>query len=459
MRTPAIFSVHVELHRGSAEPLIAQIARQIRRAIVEGRLAPGQQLPSSRTLAGLLGVSRPVVLDAYGILEAQELVASRTGSGTYVLDRAPRSAAPVAVARQPQPTVLDLTPNQPTQAPFPLAAWRAAWRQAATRPPSGAAASDRALRDAIAAHLSTVRGMVVTAEDIVVTAGAQQALDLIAAGMLRDVGSVGLENPGGPNVVRLLQRHGLTPRPICVDEAGLRPETIPAGTAAVIVRPEHQLPLSVQMPLDRRRRLVDAAVDTGFMLVEDDRDHEFSGTLQPPSIWELTRGRTDKVASFGCLCRLLPQELCIGYVLARGARLQDLRHLAALRQSVPPAMVVRAATELLHSVEFHRRLRRLRRICTNKRRMIVEGLAGHPQVMRIHGHSSGSHVYVELVGNRSAEDTARALSRHRINAPTTRRYDWAGSRTGNGLIIGHNQLTEKHLAGAVRLIGRSLDAG
>jgi GntR family transcriptional regulator/MocR family aminotransferase len=459
MRTQEIFSVHVELRRGAAEPLITQIVRQIHRAILEERLTPGQRLPSSRTLAGLLGVSRPVVLEAYGILEAQELIASRPGSGTYVLDRMPRSGPPVTIPRPPQPTTLDLAPNQPTQTPFPLAAWRAAWRQAANRPPSGPAASDRTLREAIAAHLSTVRGMTITADDIVLTTGAQQSLDLITTAMLQDTGPVGVENPGALNVVRLLQRHSLTPRPICVDEAGMRPETIPAGTAAVIVRPEHQLPLSVQMPLDRRRSLVDIAVGTGMTLVEDDRDHEFSGTVQPPSIWDLAQGRTDNVASFGCMCRLLPTELCIGYVLARGARLQELRHLAVLRQSEPPAMVVRAATQLLHSVEFHRRLRRLRRIWTNKRRTIVEGLGSHPQVKRIHGHSSGSHVYVELTRNRSAEDAARALSRHRISAPTTRRYDWAGSHTGNGLVIGHNHLTEKHLAGAIGVISRSLDAG
>ena len=242
MRTPEIFSVHIELSRDSAESLTAQIARQLRRAITEGRLGPGQRLPSSRTLAGLLGVSRPVVLEAYGILEARELITGRHGSGTYVSAPAPRPAPPAPVPRQPPPVVLDLTPNQPTRTPFPAATWRAAWRQAATRPPAGPAGSDRSLREALAAHLCAVRGMTVTAADIVVTTGAKQSLDLIVAGMLTDGGAVGVENPGGPRVVRMLERHGLASRPVAVDGSGIRPETVAAGTTAVLVRPEHHLP-------------------------------------------------------------------------------------------------------------------------------------------------------------------------------------------------------------------------
>ncbi|WP_182904710.1 PLP-dependent aminotransferase family protein [Microbispora sp. H13382] len=464
MRTATTLSIYVELARGSAESMAAQLSRQLRQAVLDGRLPPDTRLPSSRTLAELLRVSRPVVQEAYRTLEAENLIESRRRSGTYVRRAGPDKAAGEPYRGKPpadrvRRTLVDLSPDQPSGEDFPVPVWRAAWRRAAHRIPDAVEVPGEAvLRRAVAAHLRAVRGLEADPENVLITTGVRQSLDMVAAVAIQPGTVAAVEDPCLPTVIRLLRQHDVVTVPVPVDAEGALVEAVPRAAGAVVVRPSHQMPLGVELSLSRRRALVELAVTRGALIVEDDRDHDFTEAIRPQSLWDLSRHRTDDVVYVGCLCRLLPDVVCTGYILARGRRLRQLAEHLSLRQSGTVAVAQRAVAEMLGSAETRARVDRLRHAYQAKRQLVVEALTDHPAVERLSGTRSGSHVYVELRPDMPAGRIALALERRGIVTPTTARYEWSGLlRPRNGFLVSHNHLTEAVLSRTLAKITRCLD--
>ena len=233
----------------------AQLARSLKRAILEGQLKAGAALPATRVLAAQLKLSRNTVLTAYEMLCAEQLAVTRGGSGTFVSaaivprPAAPpprrrcrrRRATPSACARLPQPALRGLAPRlrydlhygEPLIDP-PLAS---AWRRELARAAGGAhwgyppAAGLRVLRQAIAEYLARRRGVVCDADDVVVVSGTQQAVSLLARVLLDEGALVAIEDPGYELTSRTLQAHGARLLPVKVDAEGLRVEALPARPA------------------------------------------------------------------------------------------------------------------------------------------------------------------------------------------------------------------------------------
>ncbi|MEU8171888.1 PLP-dependent aminotransferase family protein [Microbispora hainanensis] len=453
MRTPTTLAIYVELARGSSESMAAQLARQLRQAVVDGRLPPDTRLPSSRTLADLLKVSRPVVQEAYRTLEAEGLIESRRRSGTYVRRARPEKAAAKPCGGSPpadrvRRTLVDLSPDQPSGEDFPVPVWRAAWRRAAHRIPGAVETPGEAvLRRAVAGHLRAVRGLEADPENVLITTGARQSLDLVAAVAIRPGTVAAVEDPCLPTVIRLLRQHDIATVPVPVDADGALVEAVPRHAGAVVVRPSHHMPLGVELSLSRRRALVELSAARGPLIVEDDRDHDFTETIRPQSLWDLSRDHTDDVVYVGCLCRLLPDVVCTGYILARGRRLRQLAEHLSLRQSGTVAVAQRAVAEMLASAETRARVDRLRHACQAKRQLVVDALARHPAVEWLGGAQSGSHVYVELRPEVHVDCVIRGFAAKGIVTPATTQYEWSGLVPArNGFLVSHNHLPEAVLS-------------
>ncbi|MEU6425257.1 PLP-dependent aminotransferase family protein [Microbispora sp. NPDC046973] len=464
MRTATTLAIYVELARGSSESMAAQLARQLRQAVLDGRLPPDTRLPSSRTLAELLKVSRPVVQEAYRILEAGDLVESRRRSGTYVRRARPEQTAGEPSRGKPpadrvRRVLVDLSPDQPSGEDFPVPVWRAAWRRAAHRIPGAVEIPGEAvLRRAVAAHLRAVRGLEADPENVLITTGVRQSLDLVAAVAIQPGAVAAVEDPCLPTVIRLLRQHDVTTVPVPVDADGALVEAVPRAVGAVVVRPSHQMPLGVELSLSRRRALVELSAAHGALIVEDDRDHDFSETIRPQSLWDLSRDRTDDVVYVGCLCRLLPDVVCTGYILARGRRLRQLAEHLSLRQSGTVAVAQRAVAEMLGSAETRVRVDRLRQAYQAKRQLVVDALARHPAVERLSGAQSGSHLHVELRPDVHVDRVIRAFETKGIVTPATALYEWSGLVPArNGFLVSHNHLTEAVLSRTLAKITRCLD--
>src|SRR5262245_56089601 len=270
--------LHLPVYRSASLPIHRQIYEGFRRAILDGRLRPGQRVPSTRALAGDLGVSRLPVLAAYDQLLHEGYLVARAGSGTFVSDAVPddllRSPAAAGGSRpRPQPAVPRAAPRArdygglgpfrmslPALDQFPHAVWaRLVARHAHALSHAQMAYSDPAgaiaLRVAIADHLRTARGVRCEADQVLVVSGSQAALRITAAALLGRGDRVVMEEPGYPFARKALGANGAETVPVPVDAEGLSVARLGRSerrVRTVYVTPSHQYPLGVSMTAARR---------------------------------------------------------------------------------------------------------------------------------------------------------------------------------------------------------------
>lgn len=316
--------------------LSARIFRQLHEAIIDGRLAQGERLPPTRELAASLAVSRNTVAVAYERLTAEGFLVGRVGAGTYVCANPPAAPArpdepggdivvgPVwrALAGdppRPRPAVYDFRLGVPDAHRFPMAAWRRLLARElrdvgvlATGyvDPAGHAG----LRAAIAKHIGRSRAVRTGADDVVVTHGAQQAIDLVGRVLLEPGGCVAVEEPGYPPVRELFTSLGARVVGVPVDAEGIVVSAIPPAARLVYVTPSHQFPLGTAMSLDRRAALLAWARRCGAVLVEDDYDSEFRFSDRPlEPLYSLDNGR--RVVYVGSFAKTMLPMLRLGFLV------------------------------------------------------------------------------------------------------------------------------------------------
>ncbi len=330
--------MEVHLRLDGRQDLTEQIYRQVRAAIEEGRLRPGDQLPASRTLAKELGVSRNTVGSAYEWLAGEGLLEGRQGAGTFVSRADVRSpptsgAQPASPLRPrafwsqvgpprtwaPQRRHYDFRLGLPDAALFPFETWRrlvtSELRRDAGNSGYGPTAGHERLRTAIARHVGTARAVRADADQVVVTSGTQQGLDLIARVLLEPGDVVAVEEPGYPPARLLFESLGLRVVPVRVDEQGLVVSDLPDRARLVFVCPSHQMPLGLPMSMARREALLAWAEEHDAAVVEDDYDSEFRfGGRRMDALHALdTVGRVFYVGTFS---KTLEPALRLGFVIA-----------------------------------------------------------------------------------------------------------------------------------------------
>ncbi|GAA1861626.1 PLP-dependent aminotransferase family protein [Pseudonocardia ailaonensis] len=310
--------------------------QQIRAAVLDARLRPGDRLPATRELAGIVAVSRGTVTAAYERLTAEGFLVGKVGAGTFVARgvrperrrRAPGGAvrprtgfpatAPATVV--PPAVRVDLSVGMPDPSLFPLATWRRLV-SAELRPGRiGAVAYSEpggqpALRAAIARHLGLARGLRAGADDVVVTSGAQQAFDLVGRVLIEPGDVVAVEEPGYPPVRQLWESSGATVVGVPVDEDGLQVDALPARARLVHVTPSHQFPLGPVLAPARRVALLEWAERRGAVIVEDDYDSEYRYADRPLEPLQ-ARDPHGRVVYVGTFSKTLLPMLRLGFLVA-----------------------------------------------------------------------------------------------------------------------------------------------
>jgi len=335
--------------------LSGQLYRQLSEAIRAGRLADGQQLPPSRLLAEQLGLSRKTVSDVYTRLTQDRLLVAHTGRGSFVstpADARPRRqlAADLASAaiiarwdaipvplRNPFPegrSRFEFVGGCISPALFPTEEWRRCVLHALRQDAQGRGMYSQTqglpqLREAIAHHAAFARGVVSTAQQVVVTNGAQQALDLLGRVLLEPGCIVAVEEPGYPPARALFASQGARVVGVGVDAEGILPEQIPQGTRLIYTTPAHQFPLGMPMSVARRRALLERAREIGAIIIEDDYDSEFRYEGRPTDSLQ-SMDKHGIVAFLGTFSKVLLPELRLGYVVLPDAILNaalTVKHL------------------------------------------------------------------------------------------------------------------------------------
>ncbi|MFC4008125.1 PLP-dependent aminotransferase family protein [Nonomuraea purpurea] len=426
----------ISLSRDSALPLTAQLAGWLRGAMLDGTLAPGERLPSSRALAAQLAVSRTVVTEAYQQLYAEGWLDGRHGSGTFVADMErprPPSERPYVPAPEPPPAdAIDLTPGEPWVRDYDRAAWKRAWRTAGELPP-GASPDPYGLprlRELLADHLRRARGMAVGPENILVTRGTGNGLDLCALALLGAGARAGVEDPGYHVARTVFAARGAEVVPCPVDEDGVIVDRLPDGLSLLYTTPAHQYPLGGRLPIPRRERLLSWARSTGATIVEDDYDAEFRYDVAPlPALYGLDPSR---VVLLGTLSKILAPDVGVGWLVGEPelvARIAGLRRAVADRTSGP---VQQAVAALLERGDLDRHLRRMRLEYARRRAVVVEVLG---PVCRLRGDTAGLHVLAELPSAVAPVVVERARERGVLVDSMTRHHH--GPARLPGVVIGY----------------------
>ena len=309
---------------------------QLRDAIVSGRLAVGDRLPPTRDIASQLGVSRNTVTTVYGRLAAEGYIEGRAGAGSYVtagisagLHRRQQPAALEPIKRaasstvqwslggfDEEPPTFDLRTGRPDPALFPLVDWRRCMTTAMQIAPGGYGdpAGVPALRRAIAHWVGRSRAVEATADQVVVTAGAQQGIDLVTRLLVEPGQVVAVEDPGYPPAARLFAASGAEVVAVPVDSEGIVVEQIPTEARMVYTTPSHQSPTGVTMSMARRRELLRFAENNDVAVIEDDYDSEYRHSdrpLEPLHRLDL-HGRVVYVGSFS---KTLSPSLRLGFIV------------------------------------------------------------------------------------------------------------------------------------------------
>jgi GntR family transcriptional regulator / MocR family aminotransferase len=445
------FDLPVVVQRHAGSPLSVQLGRQLREAMSDGRVRAGERLPSSRALAAALGVSRTVVTAAYEQLYAEGWLEGRHGSGTYVAGIVAAGAASPGPAAPPKDRSarkahIDLRPGVPWVGALDTPAWRRAWRLAASVPP--VAHPDRyglpGLRATLVDYLRRSRGVSCSPERVLVTRGATNGLDLLAATVVRRGDRVGVEEPGYLNARRVLAARGAEVVPCPVDEDGLMVDALPDRLRLVYTTPSHQYPLGGRLPVPRRQALLAWARRNDALIAEDDYDSEFRYDVAPlPALYGLGPDRT---IYLGTTAKILAPGIGVGWLVARPELVEaiaETREELNDRTSVVPQEAVRI---LLERGDLDRHVRRMRAEYARRRVAVVEALDGLPLL----GDTAGLHLVAELPAGTTAEVVERAAARGVLLAALDDRY--SGPPGVRGLVIGYGAATVPQLRSGCSLV-------
>ncbi|MDO9708675.1 MocR-like pyridoxine biosynthesis transcription factor PdxR [Paracraurococcus lichenis] len=420
--------------RGSGVPVLRQLYLALRGAILSGALPPGARLPPTRALAQQLGLARNTVVVAYEQLLAEGFVEGRVGAGTHVSRDLPEAPEPPPPAPPVPPPVEGPALDDLSTRPFNTGrtGWddrsQRVWRRltlkrlAAPDPAMfgyGDPSGSRALRVAIADYLRAARAVRCDPDQVVVTTGAQQAIDLVLRVLLRPGDPVWLEDPCYPALRTALAAAGARLVPVPVDAQGL---DVAAGIAAApearlaYVTPSSQYPLGSVLSMARRLELLAWARRTGAFLLEDDYDSEFRYAGRPLASLQGI-DEAGRVIYVGTFSKVLFPGLRLGYCVLPPALLGPVRE-ARLRTDWHPATLTEGVvTDLLAEGHFAQHLRRMRLQYRTARDALVEALRAEAgDILEVEAPEQGLKLVARLHGGRSDLAVAQAAARRGVVA-------------------------------------------
>jgi GntR family transcriptional regulator/MocR family aminotransferase len=481
----------VAIDRAAGKPLYRQLYEAYREAVVERRLRGGQRLPSTRTLAAELRISRIPVLNAFEQLLAEGYFESRRGSGTFVARTLPgdtpaakRAAArqavkgpgPRMVARCPA-ALLRLAPepwfggfgafrlSEPAVDHFPVAVWSrlvARHSRNTTREAMiyGSPMGPLPFRQVVAAYLRTARAVRCEAEQIMVVSGSQQALEITARVLLDPGQQVWVEEPGYRGARDALAMAGAQLVPVPVDGGGL---DVAAGiqrcprARAAYVTPSHQYPLGVTMSLARRLQLLEWAQATGGWLIEDDYDSEYRYESQPIAALQ-GLDRDARVIYIGTFSKVLFPALRVGYLVIPPDLVDRFSAVRDAMDICPPAQNAAALSDFITEGHFGRHLRRTRALYAERRSVLVEAIRRELcPLLEVVGAEAGFHLTATLATRAGDRAISEVAARDGLWAmPLSACY--LGPPTQQGLVLGYGGASAAQIPGAVLRLRRAVCA-
>src|SRR5215207_3543730 len=458
----------ITLDEKSSVPLHRQIYETIRRSILTGEFHPGRQLPASRLLAKQLGVARLTVVNAYEQLLAEGYLTSRTGAGTFVAEHLPEELLQAAkFGRRQQPEkrparrvrfseyggrlardsriilrhngAAPVTPFQhgvPAVDEFPFRLWAKITQKWQKRPPAemlsyGQAVGFQPLRDAVAAHIASTRGVRCETEQIIITSGTQQALDLVGRIFLTHATEVCLEDPCYLGARDIFAATGAKVVPVPVDGEGF--------------------------DLQRARglsRLEWARREDAF-IVEDDYNSEYRYGGRPlPSLQGLDHG--GRVIYLGTFSKTVFPALRLGYLVVPADLVKVFAAARALADLHSPAIDQAVLSEFINERHFARHVRHMRALYEERQQVLVEEARRHLRgVLEVAPAEAGMHLIGWLPEGVADREVSRRAAETGLHAAPLSTYCLKRKLRG-GLLLGYTTFNEKQIRSGVKRLARVL---
>ena len=419
-------------------PRYQHIARQLKNAIEKGELKPGTRLPSSRTWAQELGVSRSTVENAYAELVAQGWLARRGQAGTFVSEqlrpeRAPASPA-IFAGENPRPHPFQM--GLPALDLFPRDVWaRVMGRRLRTQTRFDLAVGDvcgeRVLRQAIVDYLRVSRSIECQPEQIFITSGYAASVTLILRALSQPGEGMWVEDPGFPLIRPVVAQERIELMPVAVDADGL---DVCAGirdfpqARFVMLTPAHQSPLGVALSLDRRHRLLEWATREQAWIIEDDYDSEFRYHGKPlPPLKSLDAPQ--RVIYAGTFSKSMFPALRTAWLVVPLTQVERFRQQASLTACSVPVLWQQTLADFMQDGHFWRHLKRMRQHYAERRQWMENALT--EQGFNVIPQEGG----IQLVMTVDGDDVALVCKANQAGLAVQALSRWRMTSAGKGGIL------------------------
>lgn len=483
--------INITLDSNLGKSLHTQIFDQIRNLIITDKLLPGDLLPSSRTLAEDLFIGRNTVIAGYETLTAEGYIETRGTSGTFVCNPLPETLIEVSKLDQrrkqsdhvePEPVLcfagspggdgassrpeIDFWVGRSAAESFPLTIWKKLLVQTLNSPNLCIADySDPAglleLRQSIADHLAKSRGMDVDAEQVVITSGSQDGLNLVYRLLFNNFDTVYIENPCYQGAVYLFQSLGLDVEPIPVDSSGLMVSKLPLKQSSLVfVTPSHQFPLGVTLAQERRQQILDWAEKTDSFIIEDDYDSDFRYDGPPlTSLAGLDDSR--RVFYLGTFSKSLGAGLRLGYAVVPKSFIDQTRQTKAFMNNGQPWLEQVVLSKFLKMGEFDRHLRRVRKLYKKRRDCLISAFKKHFPETSFGGHDCGLHLVWYLPENFPSATTIQLKARSQgigvYSLKSGAAVDFTENKSDNIILLGYSSVTSADISKAILCLRKIID--
>lgn len=488
-RVPATFLPPIALDHRAKAPVYRQLYDWFRQAIITGQMRPRQRLPSTRSLAAELKISRIPVSSAYDQLLAEGYLETLVGAGTYVARSFPEdtlSASPgkrlraeekagprrmshrgVALTQLPAQPWLNIVGafrvSLPALDHFPIALWsklvaRHSRRAAKSAMSYADAMGHLPLREAIAEYLGASRAVRCEASQIMITTGSQQGLQLSAQVLVDAKDSVWIEEPGYPSARQAFIAAGAQLIPVPVDDEGINVADAircSPNSRAAYITPSHQYPMGMTMSAARRMLLLNWAVRTGAWIIEDDYDSEYRFASRP--IASLQGLDSDaRVIYVGTFSKVMFPALRVGYLVIPKDLVPAFSAARDAADVFSATLYQLVLTDFIREGHFGRHIRRMRMLYMERRRTLVQAIREEMNDrLEVIGAEAGMHVVVMLPRGVNDVAVSRRAAQLGVSA-TPLSTCYAKPCTRGGLILGYGGTSARQIHDGVSRLKTSL---
>jgi GntR family transcriptional regulator/MocR family aminotransferase len=485
----------IMLDEKSGLPLYRQIYEAIRHAILSGKVHPMTTLPATRLLAKQLGVSRMTVINAYDQLFAEGYLEAKMGAGTFVAAHLPEEFLQTSgferrehqenpstrkikftdygrnlaqhsdgiLQRNGASTLLPFQQGVSAIEEFPFGVWAKIAQKWQKKPPAtilgyGVPVGFQPLRDAIAAHLASARGVLCQTEQIIITNGTQQALDLIGRIFLTKGNDVCIEDPGYLGARDIFAATGARLVPVPIDDEGFDLQTARKRSRKArlaYVTPSHQYPLGVTMSLTRRLNLLEWARERDAFIIEDDYNSEYRYSGRPlASLQGLDRD--GRVIYLGTFSKTIFPALRLGYLVVPTDLIGVFAAARALTDLHSPSIDQAILAEFIAERHFARHIRRMRGIYEERQKFLVEearmNLKG---MLEVAPAEAGMHLIGWLPPGIDDRDVSRRAAEANLKIAPVSAY-CLNQKLRGGLLLGYTAFNESQIKLGVKKLARVL---